>query len=189
MLVKQPDVKPSDRRGQIVLSPAPLLLTVITPEPEELDELAEDLKLSTVTKYHRLPPLTYLRFDFENRTALPWQLHLTKTRFVAGNRVFGVVSADEYGKRFTSISYEHFRYDAIYAAYITKRRGQKPEDKFWFEKKLPHEVIEVGSQEAGFQILPFEFIPPGIEELTLHYTIEPNKEKKLSLQLVTERGN
>lgn len=189
MLVKQPGVQAGDKKGQIVLSPAPLLLTVIAPEPEELDELAEDLKLATVTKYHRLPPLTYLRFDFENHTALPWQLHLAKTRFAAANRVFGVVNADEYAKRFTSVAYEHFRYDAMYAAYITKRKDQKPKEKFWFEKKLPHEVLELAAYEAGFQILPFEFIPPGVEELTLYYTIEGSKEKKLAVRLVTERGN
>jgi hypothetical protein len=47
----------------------------------------------------------------------------------------------------------------------------------------------VGANEAGFQVLPFEFIPPGVEELTLHYRIEGQGEKLLSVRLVTERGS
>jgi hypothetical protein len=178
-----------DKRGKVQLSAAPLLLTVVAPDAEELEELAEDLRLATVSKYHRLPPLTYLRFDFENRTALLWQLNLGTVRFTAGNRKFGVVKADNYAVRFTSVAYEHFRYDAMFASYITRRGTSRPKENFWFVKKAPHETIEVGANEAGFQVLPFEFIPPGIEELTMHYSLEGDKEKTLPVRIVTERAS
>lgn len=190
MLVQQPQGQAGpQKKGQVQLSAAPLLLTVIAPDPEELEELADDLKLATASKYHRLPPLTYLRFDFENRTALSWQLDLASVRFTAGQRSFGVVNAADYAARFTSVAYAHFRYDAMFASYITKRGAAKPADNFWFEKRAPHETIVVGANEAGFQVLPFEFIPPGVEELTLHYRIEGQGEKLLSVRLVTERGS
>ncbi|MFZ5628946.1 MAG: hypothetical protein ACOY5B_07440 [Spirochaetota bacterium] len=179
----------TQKKGQVQLSVAPLVLTVVAPNPEELEELAEDLKLATVSKYHRLPPLTYLRFEFENRSALGWQLNLGAVRFSSGKRSFGVVKASDYTARFTSVAYEHFRYDAMYASYITKRGTGRPAENFWFTKKAPNETIEIGANEAGFQVLPFEFIPPGVEDLTMHYTLEGQGEKNLSVKLVTERGN
>lgn len=188
MLVQQAQASPQ-KKGQVQLSAAPLLLTVVAPNPEELEELAEDLKLATVSKYHRLPPLTYLRFEFENRSALGWQLNLGAVRFTAGKRSFGVVRAADYAARFTSVAYEHFQYEAMYASYITKRSSGRPAENFWFAKRAPHETIEVGANDAGFQVLPFEFIPPGVEDLTLHYTLEGQGEKTLSVKLVTERGN
>ncbi|GAB4434944.1 MAG: hypothetical protein OHK0011_18140 [Turneriella sp.] len=190
MLVEQAQSQGSSRKkGHVQLSPAPLMLSVFAPEPEELEELAENLKLATVSKYHRLPPLTYLRFEFENRSALVWQLNLGSIRFTAGKRSFGVVKAADYAARFTSVAYEHFRYDAMYASYITKRGTSRPAENFWFSKKAPSETIEIGANEAGFQVLPFEFIPPGVEELTLHYTLEGQQEKALLVKLVTERGS
>ncbi len=190
MLVQQAGVPAAKgKKGQLQLSAPPLVLTVVAPDPEELEELAEDLRLATVSKYHRLPPLTYLRFDFENRTALGWQLNLGTVRFTAGKRSFGVVKAADYAARFTSVAYEHFRYDAMFASYITKRGEGKPAENFWFAKQAPHETIAVGANEAGFQVLPFEFIPPGVEELTLHYTLEGQGEKNLPVKLVTERGS
>ncbi len=190
MLVQQAQVKGgTQKKGQVQLSAAPLLLSMIAPTPDELEELADDLKLSTVSKYHRLPPLTYLRFDFENRSALSWQLNLGAVRFTVGQRTFGVVRAPEYAARFTSVAYEHFRYDAMFASYITRRGSARPAENFWFVKRAPHEVIEIGAHEAGFQVLPFEFIPPGVDELELHYTVEGQAEKTLTVRLVTERGD
>lgn len=177
------------KKGQLQLSAPPLLLTVFAPEQEELEELAENLRLATVSKYHRLPPLTYLRFDFENRTSLSWKLNLGTVRFTAGKRSFGVVSAEEYAARFTSVAYKHFQYEAMYASYITRRSSMRPAENFWFVKRAPHETIEVGANEAGFQVLPFEFIPPGVENLTLHYTPDGQREKTLAVQLVTQREN
>lgn len=189
MLVQQQGTGSTQKKGQVQLSAAPLLLTVVVPDPEELEELAEDLKLATVSKYHRLPPLTYLRFNFENRSALGWQLNLGAVRFTAGKRSFGVVKTADYTARFTSVAYEHFRYDAMFASYITRRGDGRPAENFWFAKRAPHEIIDLGANEAGFQVLPFEFIPPGIDELTLHYTLEGQVEKTLTVKLVTERGS
>lgn len=177
------------KRGQIRLSEPPLLLTMVAPEADELDELAEDLKLSGVSKYHRLPPLTYLRFDFENKTAIPWQLNLNAVYFSAGDRSFRVVKSAEYENRFTSVAYEHFRYDAMYASYITRRNNTAARDSFWFDKKAPHEIVEVKPGESGFQVLPFEFIPPGVENMTLHISTDGRSVQMLPVKLVTERGS
>ncbi|MFO1525530.1 MAG: hypothetical protein U1F16_06090 [Turneriella sp.] len=192
MIVQNPvarQAKKPPRRGEIELSRKPLYLAMHAPDADDLDNLAEDLKLTSVTKYHRLPPLTLLRFDFENRTALPWRLDLRSAYFAdQSGKKYPVLSADEYAKRFTSVSYEHFRYDAMYAAYITARAGTAPKDAFWFDKKKPDDALEVGYEEGGFQIVPFEFIPAGTEELTFYYNVEGSK-KRLSIRLQTERGS
>lgn len=176
------------KRGQLQLSAAPLLLTVAAAGPDELEDLADDLQLSAASRYNRLPPLTYLRFEFQNRTALGWQLNLANVRLTAGRRSFGVVKAAPYAARFTSVAYERFRYDAMYASYITLREGEKPKGKYSFASWAPHETVEIGANESGFQVLPFEFIPPGVDELTLHYTPEGSKERTLTVKLVTERA-
>jgi len=193
MLVQQagPGVgaETNEKKGRLRLSQTPRELSVFAPDAEALEELAEDLKLITASKYHRLPPLTFLRFEFENRSEQVWKLHLSTVRFTAGDRAFGVVTAEDYAKRFTSVAYQYFRYDAMYASYITRRGDNKPRGEFWFEKKAPHEVVEVAPSEAGFQVLPFEFIPPGVEELVMHFTLEGQAEQRLLVRLTTERGS
>ena len=160
------------------------------PDSEELENLAEDLKLSAVSKYHRLPPLTFLRFDFENRTALQWKLDLMTAYFTEpGGKTYRAVTNKEYTTRFTSVAYEHFKYDAMYAAYTTRHDNVAPKESFWFEKKVPHEGIELRRGDAGFQIIPFEFIPAGVESLTFRYPIDGKNFRELKIRLVTERGS
>ncbi len=181
----------SGSRGQgIELHAAPLKLVLTAPDADDLDNLAEDLKLTSTSKYHRLPPLTLLRFDFENKTALPWKFDLARARFreVGSDRVYRVVSAKEYRSRFTSVAYEHFQYDAIYASYITVRGNAKPKGDFWFEKKPPGEVVELRQGEAGFQVLPFEFMGAGVDRLVLEFPVDENTVKQIPVALVTERG-
>lgn len=177
-------------KEQIELSAPPLSLKLRIPTTEELEELSEELKQAPASKHYRLPPLTFLRFDFENRSAQPWRLGLSSTYFRSQNQVYGVITEAEYNRLFTSVAYANFRYEATFAAYITRSDGERPPENFWFRKYAPHETIEVKPGEAGFQILPFAFIPSGVEELVLYYRLESNssKEKTLNVRLVTERS-
>lgn len=177
------------KKGEIELSAAPLKLTMFVPDAEELENLSEDLKLAAPSKYHRLPPLTFLRFEFSNRSAALWQLDLKTAYFAepSGKR-YRPVAAREYSDRFTSVAYEHFKYDAMYAAYITRRNDIVAKDSFWYEKKLPGEKIEIRSGESGFQIIPFDFIPAGVEDLTFHFPVDEKNTRELRIQLTTERG-
>lgn len=178
------------KKGEIELSAAPLRLTMFVPDAEELENLSEDLKLTAPSKYHRLPPLTFLRFEFVNKSAMPWQLDLKSAYFAepSGKR-YRPVAAKDYSERFTSVAYEHFKYDAMYAAYITRRNDIAPRDSFWYEKKLPGEKIEIKAGESGFQIIPFDFIPAGVESLSFFYPVDEKNTKQMKIQLTTERGS
>lgn len=178
------------KKGEIELSAPPLKLTMFVPDAEELENLSEDLKLSAPSKYHRLPPLTFLRFEFTNKSATPWQLDL-KTAYFAepSGRRYHPVTGKEYSERFTSVAYEHFKYDAMYSAYITRRNDIPPKESFWYEKKLPGEKIEIRNGESGFQIIPFDFIPAGVEELTFRFPVDDKNIRELKIQLTTERGS
>ncbi|AFM14695.1 hypothetical protein [Turneriella parva] len=181
----------SGTRGQgIELHASPLKLTLTAPDADDLDNLAEDLRLTSASKYHRLPPLTLLRFDFENKTALPWKFNLSRAQFreVGGERVFKVVPAKDYRNRFTSVAYEHFSYEAMYACYITVRGNEKPRGDFWFDKRPPGEAVELRQNEAGFQVLPFEFMGAGVGRLVLEFPVDENTLKQIPVALVTERG-
>jgi len=181
--------KQDKKKGEIQLSPTPLLLTMTSPDADDLENLAEDLKLSSPQKYHRLPPLTFLRFDFENKTALPWKLNLMQCYFSdPKGRSFRPLGSRDYADRYTSVAYEHFRYDAMYAAYITKHGKEVPKESFWFEKQAPGEAIELKRDDSGFQVIPFEFIPAGTEDLILHYPAEDTGLRQMRIRLVTERG-
>lgn len=178
------------KKGEIELSPKPLRLTMIAPEAEELENLAEDLKLTASSKYHRLPPLTFLRFEFENRTALHWKLDLSTATFTEpGGKIYRPVSSKDYAARFTSVAYEHFKYDAMYAAYITRHDNEAPKESFWFEKRAPHESVVLRRGDAGFQIVPFEFIPAGVQDLTFRYPTDEKNFRELKIRLSTERGS
>jgi hypothetical protein len=189
-IVAESGARPAGRGQGIELQALPLKLVLTAPDADDLDNLAEDLKLTSASKFHRLPPLTLLRFDFENRTALPWKFDLNRVAFreAGGGRVFRVVSADDYAKRFTSVAYEHFSYEAIYACYITGRSGAKPKGDFWFDKRLPKEPVELKQGETGFQVLPFDFMGAGVERLVLEFPADENTMKQLPVTLVTERG-
>lgn len=178
------------KRGEIELSPAPLKLTMFVPDAEELENLSEDLRLSAPSKYHRLPPLTFLRIEFTNKSGTPWLFDFQTAYFAEpSGKSYRPVTAKDYAQRFTSVAYEHFRYDAMYSAYITRRNDVPAKDSFWFEKKLPGEKIEIKNGESGFQIVPFEFIPAGVEELTFHFPVDGKNVKVLKIQLTTERGS
>lgn len=177
------------KKGEIRLSAAPLLLSMYAPEGDDLENLADDLKLATPSKYHRLPALTILRFDFENRTALPWRIDLSKASFVEpGGKKYAVIGSKAYTERFTSVAYEHFKYDAMYAAYVTRRGAEVPKDSFYFDSKKPDEGVVLARGEAGFQILPFEFIPAGVDELAFFYPDDGGKMRQIRIRLTTERG-
>jgi hypothetical protein len=193
MLIQNPGAetaKKDKKRGEIELFPKPLRLTMIAPEAEELENLAEDLKLAAPSKYHRLPPLTFLRFEFENHTALHWKLDLMGAYFTEPNgKTYRAVTQKDYAARFTSVAYDHFRYDAMYAGYITRHDNIAPKESFWFEKKLPQEKLEIRRGDAGFQIIPFEFIPAGVENLTFRYPVDEKNFRELKIRLYTERGS
>ncbi len=193
MLIQTPGAaaeRKDKKKGEIELSPKPLRLTMIAPESEDLENLAEDLKLAAPAKYHRLPPLTFLRFEFENKTALHWKLDLAGASFTEPNgKVYKAVAAKEYAERFTSVAYDHFRYDAMYSAYITKHDNQVPKESFWFEKAPPHEAVVLRRGDAGFQIIPFEFIPAGVQDLTFRYPIDDKNFRELKIRLNTERSS
>lgn len=178
------------KKGEIELSALPLKLTMFVPDAEELENLSEDLKLSAPSKYHRLPPLTFLRFEFANQSASPWQLDLKSAYFAepSGKR-YRPVDAKDYAARFTSVAYEHFKYEAMYASYITRRNDIAPKDSFWYEKKLPGEKIEIRNGESGFQIVPFDFIPAGVESLVFHFPVDDKNTRQMKIQLTTERGS
>jgi len=179
-----------NKQGEIVLNRAPRKLTLLVPDPEELETLADDLKLTSQSKYHRLPPLAYLRFEFENATAIPWYIDLESAYFSeATGKEFRPVKSDEYTARFTSAAYEHFKYASMYAGYITRHDSDVPKDRFWFHKFAPHERIELRRGEAGFRIVPFDFIPAGVENLVFHYNIDGKYVRELKFRLATERGD
>ncbi|MBS0619223.1 MAG: hypothetical protein JSR44_13630 [Spirochaetes bacterium] len=162
-----------NKQGEISLNRAPRKLTLVVPDPEELETLADDLKLTSQSKYHRLPPLTYLRFEFENTTAIPWYIDFESAYFSEPTgKEFRPVKSDDYAARFTSAAYEHFKFAAMYAGYITRHDKDFPKDRFWFHKFAPHERIELRRGEAGFRIVPFDFIPAGVENLVFHYNID-----------------
>ncbi len=190
-IVADSSAKSGARGKGIELLAAPLKLVLTAPDAEELEALAEDLKLASPAKFHRLPPLTLLRFDMENNTALPWKLKLSQAVFRepgVGGRTFRVVSAETYAQRFTSVAYEHFRYEEMYSSYITRRGAEIPKGDFSFEKRAPGEPIEIKQGEAAFQVLPFEFMGAGIEKLVLQYPTDENKTNQISVALITERG-
>lgn len=190
-IMAEATVKSGDRAKGIELSIAPLKLVMTAPDADDLETLAEDLKLTAPSKFHRLPPLTLLRFDMENQTALPWRLKLNQVFFreIGGRgRTFRVVTPDAYAKYFTSVAYEHFRYEEMYSSYVTHRAGETPKTDFWFEKRAPADTLELKQGEAGFQILPFEFMGAGVERLVLQYPIDEKKIKEINVALVTERG-
>lgn len=174
--------------GVFRLSDAPRELSLSLPTNESIDELSEELKLSSVSKYSRLPPLMYLRFDFENTKSNVWDLDLNAVYFTAGEKTFNVIQKKEYRERYTSVAYSRFPYDTIFAPYITLRKKTPPKDKFWFTKGKPNKPMAVGAEESGFQILPIEFIPLEIEDITLHYPGENKTERTLQLRIKTERG-
>ncbi|MFO1470663.1 MAG: hypothetical protein U1F27_06470 [Turneriella sp.] len=181
--------KSAAKKGEIRLSAPPLKLTMYAPEGDDLENLADDLRLSAPSKYHRLPALTILRFDFENRTALPWKIDLGRAYFAEpSGKKYAVIGSKAYTERFTSVAYEHFKYDAMYAIYITRRGADTPKDTFFFDRKKPEEGVELMRGEAGFQILPFEFIPAGVENLTLHFPGDNEKMRQVKIKLTTERG-
>lgn len=192
MVVQSPPVsrgKSVPKKGEIRLSAAPLSLSMHAPEGDDLENLADDLRLTAPSKYHRLPALTILRFDFENRTALPWHLDLSKAWFAEpSGKKYNVIGSKTYSERFTSVAYEHFKYDAMYSAYITRRGAETPKDTFFFDQKKPHEGIQLARGEAGFQILPFEFIPAGVEDLVFYYPGDGGKIRHIKIRLATERG-
>lgn len=189
-IVAESAARPTGRGQGIELSASPLKLIMTAPDADDLDNLAEDLKLTSASKFHRLPPLTLLRFDFENKTALPWKFNLNRVQFrePGGGRIFRVLPAEEYSKRFTSVAYEHFRYDAMFACYITVRGNERPKSDFWFDKRPAKETVELKQGEAGFQVLPFEFMGAGVERLVLEFPVDENAMKELPVSLVTERG-
>lgn len=174
--------------GTFSLSDLPHRLSLSLPTNENIDELSEELKLSSNAKYSRLPPLTYLRFDFENTNSSVWDLDLNAVYFTAGDKTFSVIQKNEYRERYTSVAYSRFPYDTIFAPYITLRQKKPPKDKFWFTKGKPNEPMAVGSEESGFQILPMEFIPLEVEDITLHYPGENKTKRTLQLSIKTERG-
>lgn len=193
MVVQNPPVRGGEKsalkKGEIRLSAAPLKLSMYAPDGDDLENLADDLKLAAPSKYHRLPALTILRFDFENRTALPWRLNLSKASFIEpGGKKYAVIGSKVYAERFTSVAYEHFKYDAMYAAYITRRGAETPKDSFHFDSKKPDEGVMLARGEAGFQILPFEFIPAGVEELVFQFPADGDKMRQIKIKLTTERG-
>lgn len=182
----------SRARGQgIELHATPLKLVLNAPDADDLDNLAEDLKLTSASKFHRLPPLTLLRFDFENLTALPWKFNLNRAQFreIGSNRVFRVISEKDYSNRFTSVAYEHFSYAAMYACYITTRGKEKPVGDFWLKKLAPDAGVHLDQNEGGFQVLPFEFMGAGVGRLVLEYPVDENSLKQIPVALVTERGS
>ena len=177
------------KKGEIRLSAQPLKLSMHAPEGDDLENLADDLKLSAPSKYHRLPALTILRFDFENRTALPWKIDLSKAYFAEpGGKKYAVVGTKAYAERYTSVAYEHFKYDAMYAIYVTRRGADQPKDTFFFDQKKPDAGLALARGEAGFQILPFEFIPAGVDELVFFYPGDGEKMRQVKIRLTTERG-
>ncbi len=193
MVVQKPQIRSADKsalkKGEIRLSAAPLKLSMYAPDGDDLENLADDLQLSAPSKYHRLPALTILRFDFENRTALPWRLDLGKAYFAEpGGKRYTVIGSKAYAERFTSVAYEHFKYDAMYAAYVTRRGAETPKDSFFFDSKKPEEGVVLARGEAGFQILPFEFIAAGVEELVFHFPVDGDKARQIRIRLSTERG-
>lgn len=193
MVLENPAVrggKTPAKKGEIRLMPAPLKLSMHAPEADDLENLADDLKLATPSKYHRLPALTLLRFDFENRTAIPWRIELAKSYFAEpSGKKYPVLPAQTYASRFTSVAYEHFQYASMYAVYITRRDQAVPAEGFWFDRRKPEEGVTLAYGEAGFQILPFEFIPAGVEDLTFFFPIEGDKMKQIKIRLATERGS
>jgi hypothetical protein len=192
MLIQAPGAgteKREKKHGEIELSPKPLRLTMVAPDPEDLENLAEELKMTAPSKYHRLPPLTFLRFEYENQTALNWKLALDTAYFSEPNgKTYRTLKQRDYTERFTSVAYDHFKYEAMYAAYTTKRASEVPKDSFWLEKKAPGEAVDLKRGDSGFQIMPFEFIPAGVQDLTFHYPIDEKNSKELKIRLVTERG-
>lgn len=182
--------KTNKKKGEIELSTAPQRLMMLVPDGEELEELAENLRLASASKYYRLPPLTYVKFEFENLSGSPWRLNFRDSYFetTVGTK-FKVVDSKEYSLRFTSVVYDYFRYDAMYAGYITKREGQLPKESFWYEKKLLNEDLLVKPKESGFQIVPVDFLPAGIEDLTFYFPVGEGRLNSVKIQLVTERGS
>jgi len=185
----------SQKKGEIELSPPPHRITLYVPDGEELEDLSENLKLSAPSKYHRLPPLTFLRFEFENLAATEWNLDFHNCYFETASgesgsgMKFRVVDSKEYAKRFTSAAYDHFKYDAMYSGYVTKRDGKPAKDSFWHEKKMPGEQITLRAADSGFQVVPVEFIPAGVEEVMFFYSIGDAQMQSITMHLVTERGS
>jgi hypothetical protein len=181
---------PDKKKGVITLSPLPSRLVISSPDPEDLDSLADELKLTSPSKYHRLPPLTFLRFEFENASSAPWKLHLLKSGFTdsAGN-TYLPLTAKDYTEQFTSVAYEHFRYDSMYASYITHRDGVASKGTSWYTKSAPEQTTLIRPKEAGYQIVPFRYIPAGVRSLVFKYPVDETHFRELNIRLTTERGS
>ncbi|HRP68800.1 MAG TPA: hypothetical protein PLY93_04655 [Turneriella sp.] len=172
----------------IILRDAPQLLTLSFPDAAQMEALAEDLKMGQASRMSRLPPVSFVRFDFENKTSTAWRLELTPVFFTdAQGRKYTAYTEEKYNAHFTSVAYEHYKYAKLYAAQILRRGQATPKDTLALRTYLPGVAVDVETQEAGFQVLPFTFIPAGVEELTLYYLNPKNEAKSVKIGLKDKR--
>jgi len=175
-------------KGEVILSKEPQLLKLSFPDSSSLENTAELYKLKPATKSTRLPPLTFVQFDFSNNGLTAWNINPSQIIFQdTHGRKFKAVSEKKYNERFTSVAYNRYEYKVFYASQITKRGKETPKDSFAFQSFSPFETISLQDGEAGSQILPFDFIPEGTESLTVIWADGKDAKKVTTFKISSER--
>ena len=138
-------------------------ILLITLEAEEIDTLAENLDLYSSQRYYRLPGLTYLKYQIENKSGKTIQFKLLESWFENElKQKFEALHEKEYVNFYTSTAYSRFDYMQIYSFFVTKRDDKEKNGKvFYYKRFSPNEKTELYDNSSGFQIVPYRLLSPG----------------------------
>ncbi|RME89008.1 MAG: hypothetical protein D6767_09215, partial [Candidatus Hydrogenedentota bacterium] len=161
-----------------------------TVSADEMDILAEKLKLYPEQRYYRLPGLTYIRFTAFNDSRKSYRMDLWNSYFENDvGQKFPAISVQEYKQTFTSVAYRRFPPDDMFAFYITKEGKQEAGKKIYLNKYPAGKPIDLPPQSRGFQIIPYKKISSSARKYRWIYkpSAEESSEKSIPFYLCTER--
>ena len=147
--------------------------------PSQVDEMADALGLTTTQKYYRLPGLIYFRFQVEYMGDKEMEFSFFNTYFEdeMGNQ-YHAISEKEYKDTYTSIAYDRFPFDTMYAFY--RFNGQIEDEHMQnILSSKPSENIHLKKGTVGMQLVPFTLFSSGSRKYTYKIQIpelEINKE-------------
>ena len=150
-------------------------------EPDEIDDMAEELGLYSNQRYYRLPGLSFLKFAIEKKSGSPIKFNYFESYFEDEfKEKYAPITQKAYRKLYTSNSYQRFDYDFIYSFYVIEKEGRKADgDEFFFSKTLPGREVQIDYRMKGFQILPFRQLSVGSRKYMLYLQI--SSEKKIAI--------
>ncbi len=160
----------------------------------------------------RIPGLSYMKYIIQNDSNASITIDLFQIRFVdnIGNE-YAPITKEEFTSLYTSEAYRFFRYDSMFAFYVTemKRPPQKirlnpfrkkedsggeenkiPEKQwFYYYKFTPGATVVIPPRSRSFQIIPYPLFSEAARQLTIQIPgILSSDPKEIEFEYEIKRG-